>query len=1056
MKKSIISLAIASVFSTGAYAGMQDIVITELVQKNKQADIGSIELTNTHPTDDFTFSEDVYVEMHSSGKYNNIMRKADGTKLLTGVTLPAGKSIVLLNTKASAEYQTSITQNGGIALIGPGNGNYSNIYFNGDDGMVLKHNDTILDRVGAKGDGSIWGPDTTLRRREAADGGIPAQNPNFTISEWLEISPLNTEEMGAPNLAPPPEVFVCNITHTIAEVQGEGDESPVKGQTVTVEGVVTKTVSVPSSGFFIQSLVPDSNPQTSDGIFVFSKAATEDMTGKTVCLESEVKEYYGFTQLSANSWGVTDDSNRLPDAVAIEMLPSDAGLFANTMERYEGMLVRLPDDLDLVTAGKQDMRVTKTFSYNYSSKRNSMTLSYLRPNMQPNQLNVAGSEASIAARKQNDDYRLVIESAKKADNGIIPYYPDFNEEPADNHIRIDDSVIDLEGVVGYSYGDYNLTVTNTLTKNNFKSNLPRTDKPVLKLDLPQDHFDIKVASQNLFNYFNSPFGGDQNNFGQNRGADSYQEYEHQKAKLVKTIRALDADILGLMEMENNGFGLDSAIADLVNEVNTYYSSDWPSDSEKPFSSENRYVFVGFDHNGNQILDELDSIGSDAIATGIIYRPSRVSIERTRVITMPQQKAPSIVNDNNEVIIGKKGEALENGQNYNRDALVVTFVINQTGKRLTLAVNHFKSKASTCWEDWQGVEFGDATLWEKDPEDLDAQGSCEFFRVSAADHLGKEMAKLGGDRIILGDLNSYAQEDAMLVLTENPSGKVLTSANYTFIGHKPQYNSNGAAVTVPHSYGYIDAVGLKSKARGETPWSYSYNDEVGSLDHILISDSLSERLLDATDWHINAPESTLFDYNHEFKAKDQAGGEKDNGVEEYAAGDFKFYQADPFRSSDHDPAIIALSYRPGETDHRNSIRLPVWNKLISVPYQIPAAVELMPEDVAKITLEPTDDEARLDLSQLVLPNVVIKDSGERLIEFEVFGAPAADYQAQFAIYRDGELVAGSEMGLLVEVRKRDTLVPSLVTEPHDNSGGSIGLISILSLLGLAGLRRRFKH
>lgn len=88
--------------------------------------------------------------------------------------------------------------------------------------------------------------------------------------------------------------------------------------------------------------------------------------------------------------------------------------------------------------------------------------------------------------------------------------------------------------------------------------------------------------------------------------------------------------------------------------------------------------------------------------------------------------------------------------------------------------------------------------------------------------------------------------------------------------------------ITKNYGYINAVAQKHP----DSWSYSYNDEVGALDHLLISDSLKDRVVDATDWHINGGESTLFDYNEEFK------------------GDLPKYQ-DHFRSSDHDPAVFEL-------------------------------------------------------------------------------------------------------------------------------------------------------
>ena len=63
---------------------------------------------------------------------------------------------------------------------------------------------------------------------------------------------------------------------SIAAIQGEGAASPMEGQTVTVEGVVTGDFQDTDSdvrnnlgGFFIQAESPDSNAMTSDGIFVF-------------------------------------------------------------------------------------------------------------------------------------------------------------------------------------------------------------------------------------------------------------------------------------------------------------------------------------------------------------------------------------------------------------------------------------------------------------------------------------------------------------------------------------------------------------------------------------------------------------------------------------------------------------------------------------------------------------------------------------------------------------------------------------------------------------------
>ncbi|MCL1050250.1 ExeM/NucH family extracellular endonuclease [Shewanella abyssi] len=1084
MKKSFLSLAIASTISMGAFAGVEDLLITEMTQSS-DANVGSVEITNTG-SDAFTFTTDITAYQRSGGKYDNELLNADVKPLLTGQTLAAGASMVIVNSRSSEEFRDDITAQGGTVVISTydSSNKYNNLFMTSDDGFFLKNGDTVIDRVGAANDTSKWAPNTTLRRKQTADGNNPAQSDTFDATQWQNILPMRTDDLGKSELPAADaedimDIFTCptdkSEIKSPSEVQGTGFTSPLiaDGETesaekVAVEGIISAKVSIPNEGFYLRNLASDNNPETSDGIFVSSSAAGDLKVGQTICIGSKVVEYQGQTQMSADtafSWNVTDTD--IPtEPTDIQIISSDNGSFDKTLERHEGMLVNLPTDLDPSTPSDEaaeDMRITRSFSYNYLSSpngRNNMVAAYKRPNLQPNHLHVAGSPESKAAYQQNNDYRLVIESSPKSGGTDIPYYAGFNSDPHTNYIRIDDSLVNAQGVISqyetelipgtdmYDQ-DYSLTITNQLTSDNFIHNLPRTETPDLNDTVAEGDFAIRVASQNLFNFFNSPFGGDNNNFGQSRGADSYDEYINQRTKLVEIIRAQDADVMALMEIENNGFGDDSAIAEIVNQVNIEYVDERAQDYNGPNSTENRYVFVGFDNNGNQMLDNLDAIGSDAIATGIIYRPSKMSIERTRVIPMPQQKAPTTVNDLGEVIKDQNKEILENGQNYHRDALVVTFIVNQTGKRLTLAVNHLKSKGSTCWEEWQGVEFGNATTWNnRTAPDLDYQGSCAEFRVAGAVHLGEEMEDVLGDKIIIGDLNAYGKEDPVLVLTENPRNKTILTASHTFLGPKPQFNEDGSAAIITKTYGYIDIVGEKLEEKGKTPWSYSFSDEIGSLDHILISPSLKDRVIDATDWHVNAAETGLYDYQNRFK------GTIDG------TGTHKFYKEDIYRASDHDPALITLSYKPGDTDANVPLNLPKLRKLIKVPYQIPTGISAQVGDVATVSMSPVDDEQRLDLTQMVLPNVVLSNDTTTLVNFEVFGAPSAIYNVTVSLERDGQLVEGSEQNFKAKVSSRDSLIADIVEEENDKTGGdgsagSTGFISLLSLFGLAAMRRRLR-
>jgi hypothetical protein len=44
-----------------------------------------------------------------------------------------------------------------------------------------------------------------------------------------------------------------------------------------------------------------------------------------------------------------------------------------------------------------------------------------------------------------------------------------------------------------------------------------------------------------------------------RGADTFKEYEERLVKIVEALVALDASVIGLIEIENDGFGPQSSV-----------------------------------------------------------------------------------------------------------------------------------------------------------------------------------------------------------------------------------------------------------------------------------------------------------------------------------------------------------------------------------------------------------------------------------------------------------------------------------------------------------------
>ncbi|OAN18125.1 nuclease [Photobacterium jeanii] len=1059
-KVTLLSAAIASILAAPAMANINDVIISEYVEGSSYNK--AIELTNIgSETVKFpvgtalTLTKDGGKEIYTSATIDLSEQSLDaGQSLVIHHSKPSNKDTNLLDALAA-----NVKKHNSKTLP------TKELQHNGNDVVALTDlsnpdSPIFLDAVGTFGNSKKHIDERTLQRLDS----VKKQNATFNLSEWV-TKPQNTfDGLGDPTLAAAePAATPCSDASGMSrlnpgEIQGNSFKSPliqsgfISDDEYLVQGVVSAVSTSLTKGFFLYA--PDGDELTSDGIFIKTGGVvSEEMVGQEICVKGFVEEKYGQTQVKAtdDKWEIVNATPVKPKAVDLKRIPSDGQYFRKTLERHEGMLVRLTDNMDESTKENETMRVSRTFSYDYDGNRNNMVLAYKRPNMQPNQEHVAGSDGSIAQDRQNNDYRLYVETDQKAADGEIPFYPDFNDKETvakgKDYIRVDDSITGLEGVISYSYGDYRLMATNTISGKNITHNTDRKAKPQLNDSTTSDKFAIRIATQNVLNYFNSPFGGPDNPRNDNRGADSELEFRHQHAKIVKAINSLDADIIGLMEIENNGFGNYSAITELVNAVNEYYYKENYSSRNDERSTHNQYVFVGFDSDGNMLLDEFDSIGSDAITSGLLYRPSKVSLEQAKIIPMPSQQAPMITYPNGSAIVGKKGEIRENGKNYQRDTIAATFRIANTGKKLTVSVNHLKSKGSTCWEDWQGWES-----WEgfdpvkHDVKNADFQGSCENFRVAAAYQLGKEMAKIGGDRVIIGDMNSYAHEDPMLVLTSNPTGKTLKAARDTLIGKKPQFGSEGGVIT--QSYGYLNAVSIKDAEKNKTSWSYSYNDEIGSLDHILITPSLEKHLLDATDWHINAAESKLFDYN-----QDRKGLKRD----EEKAITHKFYADNAYRSSDHDSAIMALGYGYGETDG-SPVLLTTDSGRMDVPYAVPTD-KALEGDIAEISFSPSPE----DMSKVALPKVTLDKAKKQLVNFDVSGIEPGDYTVTMQLKRpvstksnaQTEVVTGSQVSMKVTVAEQDSKQPKVVVPPYDGSGGSFGLFGMLSLLGLGFLRRAKK-
>ncbi|MCM3702164.1 5'-nucleotidase C-terminal domain-containing protein [Paenibacillus macerans] len=156
----------------------------------------------------------------------------------------------------------------------------------------------------------------------------------------------------------------------IADIQGKGHMSPYNGQTVKdIEGIVTQYGYTSSNGsikgFYIQDTAPDSNPNTSDAIFVYSTNNSRPQVGDVVSVTGKVAEYnegsstnLTTTQIELQSYRTIEEKKPLPEPVTLGKggRPIPASIIDNDgfqvfdpdedaidfYESLEGMRVRLP------------------------------------------------------------------------------------------------------------------------------------------------------------------------------------------------------------------------------------------------------------------------------------------------------------------------------------------------------------------------------------------------------------------------------------------------------------------------------------------------------------------------------------------------------------------------------------------------------------------------------------------------------------------------------------------------------------------------------------------
>lgn len=625
----------------------------------------------------------------------------------------AGLSISLLGSLAAKKVHVIAHAQASAEILAVANQTNASSWYNGDDAIALLNNGVLIDSIGQIGfdPGNSWSDagvstmDMTLRRQslvrdtDTSDHFIPsAQWSAFAINSFDDLG-----RFGADDVPGETDLGQCGDSHLLPhDVQGSASVSPLNNQVVIMEAVVTADFRASNllRGVFVQSpeYEYDDDARSSEAVFVYDpNGLMRAPIGQRVRLLATVNEYSAQTQLTqVQAWKACGSDNSV-NALSLNLPLSEN----DSLESYEGMLVRTAQELAV------------NDSYNLA-RYGELVLSFGGRLWQPTEL-VSPGAAAMQLQAQNNARRILLDDASSAQNPAPIIYP-APSLSYDNSVRVGDTVRSFTAVLSEAFGHYRLQPTEPLL---FERVNQRREAPKRT---PQST--MRIASFNVLNYFNGDGKG--GGFPTSRGANTAQEFARQREKIANALLALDADIIGLMEIENDGDEDDSALADLVNALNQRSTTGpvW------------QRVLTG-------------QLGSDEIRVALIYRSDRVLTQGA-------------------------AQRLDTGvfAHGNRVPLSQRFAQASSAQVVRVVVNHFKSKGS-CPSDTANANADRG----------DGQSCWNALRTQAALELSQWLNDNSGANertALIGDFNAYLMEDPIRAFIAQGYQTVSEAGAYSYV------------------------------------------------------------------------------------------------------------------------------------------------------------------------------------------------------------------------------------------------------------------------------------
>jgi hypothetical protein len=518
----------------------------------------------------------------------------------------------------------------------------------------------------------------------------------------LILSACNGDEMSS----------VFSGGETIADIQGVGHFSPYENETVTnVRGIVTV---IRADGFYMESVKPDDDPATSEGIFVFTEWIPDVKVGDEVAVEAVVEEMVpggvgtenlSITQLDDPVVTVKSSGNPLPAPTIVGeggRIPPDTVIDNDTngivsketpfdpeqdgldfYESLEGMRIQI----------NQALVVGPTNAYKEIVVVGDMGA----------HAGVFTPQGGLVLQEEDDNPERIILDDRLTETPFVNI-GDYSEDP-------------IVGVVDYEYGNFKILPTSEIS---FTSGGLEQESAVAAADEGQ----LRVVSYNV----------------ENLSAVDTERIQILAGQIVNLLRS--PDIIGLQEIQDNdgapnisGVEADQTYQNMIDAILAtggpkYGYININPKPERDGGEPGGNIRVGFLYRLDSGLTLLDAPHGDALT----------AVEVLEVGGEPQLSLnPGRIDPTNDAF------------NDSRKPLAVQF--DYQGEPLFLINNHFNSKG------------GDTPLFgEVQPPELVSEVQRILQASVVHDLVAKILAIDPQARVmVLGDLNDFQFSEPLNIL-----------------------------------------------------------------------------------------------------------------------------------------------------------------------------------------------------------------------------------------------------------------------------------------------------